>query len=56
MNHEHLMKFTLRQMELERNSKLKAKRTLFKKIPQYFKVIMKLNKLKITGNDVKDND
>jgi hypothetical protein len=42
MNHEHLMKFTLRQMEMERKSKLKAKNTLLKKTSHFFKVIMRI--------------
>jgi hypothetical protein len=44
MNHEHLMKFTLRQMELERNSKLKAKNTLLKKGSNFIKCIIRVTK------------
>jgi hypothetical protein len=44
MNHEHLMKFTLRQIEMERKSKLKSKNTLLKKGSNFIKCIIRVIK------------
>ncbi len=44
MNHEHLMKFTMRQIEMERKSKLKAKNTLLEKGTNFIKCIIRVIK------------
>jgi hypothetical protein len=46
MNHEHLMKFTLRQMEMERKSTLKTKKKLPNFISNLFKTQVVVNKQK----------
>lgn len=56
MNQEHVMKFTLRQMEREQKSKLKAKKTGFKSLGNFLKMRLIGNKSKITVEAGREND
>lgn len=56
MNHEQLMKFTLRQMEMKRKSPLKSKKTLSKYIGDFCKTLVVGSKSKSLVKGEVDND